>query len=384
MSNSWRPSPPLPQMESFEDGNFDVGDVRGFGPPEGYGAGGSPFLPAGNEGAPSTSMVNPQNPLGRSHFWHESEFRLNERGSEDQYRFPPEHQGGWNSNHPSAAPNSEFPAYYSSVYQQQHQQHQQMQQHQLNQAATGYHHLDQTLHQLQQTDNTDALCFNALYNQVGAKHKAYADHQGNHAIEGNIMSHFAKYAPAAQKRAPKQRLRWTPDLHANFVSAVDTLGGPKMATPKAILKEMGVPGMTVYHVKSHLQKFRMHTKQREREETKSKSKASASSKAPVFEMKEEVAVKLQDKAGESSTKLGGGIEPLKPGSQTISSALLKGHLESQGGKNSEMHLRLQEQLKLQQQLQHSIEEHGKYLSSLISEQETNEIASRKVKEEEEG
>ena len=178
---------------------------------------------------------------------------------------------------------------------------------------------------------------------------------------------------------PRQRR-----MHANFVSAVDTLGGPKMATPKAILKEMGVPGMTVYHVKSHLQKFRMHTKQREREETKSKSKASASSKAPVFEMKEEVAVKLQDKAGESSTKLGGGIEPLKPGSQTISSALLKGHLESQGGKNSEMHLRLQEQLKLQQQLQHSIEEHGKYLSSLISEQETNEIASRKVKEEEEG
>merc|ERR1711924_569934 len=51
------------------------------------------------------------------------------------------------------------------------------------------------------------------------------------------------------------------DLHANFVSAVETLGGPKKATPKAILREMGVAGMTVYHVKSHLQKFRMHTKQ---------------------------------------------------------------------------------------------------------------------------
>ncbi|KAG1358866.1 myb family transcription factor PHL5-like [Cocos nucifera] len=48
----------------------------------------------------------------------------------------------------------------------------------------------------------------------------------------------------------KSRMRWTQELHESFVQAVNNLGE---ATPKSIQIEMGVPGLTIYHIKSHLQ-----------------------------------------------------------------------------------------------------------------------------------
>ncbi|PIA32728.1 hypothetical protein AQUCO_04400135v1 [Aquilegia coerulea] len=57
----------------------------------------------------------------------------------------------------------------------------------------------------------------------------------------------------------KPRLRWTNDLHRRFVDAVMQLGGPKHAKPKALWRIMGVKGLTLYHLKSHLQKYRLST-----------------------------------------------------------------------------------------------------------------------------
>nr|XP_017221454.1 PREDICTED: transcription repressor KAN1-like [Daucus carota subsp. sativus] len=58
----------------------------------------------------------------------------------------------------------------------------------------------------------------------------------------------------------KPRLNWTPELHAEFLSAISQLGGVSNATPKAILKKMNVRELTTEHIKSHLQRVRIYMK----------------------------------------------------------------------------------------------------------------------------
>lgn len=58
----------------------------------------------------------------------------------------------------------------------------------------------------------------------------------------------------------KQRRNWSPELHKRFLHALQQLGGPHAATPKQIRELMKVDGLTNDEVKSHLQKFRLHTR----------------------------------------------------------------------------------------------------------------------------
>ncbi|CAH8389087.1 unnamed protein product [Eruca vesicaria subsp. sativa] len=58
----------------------------------------------------------------------------------------------------------------------------------------------------------------------------------------------------------KQRRCWSSQLHRRFLNALQHLGGPHVATPKQIRELMKVDGLTNDEVKSHLQKYRLHTR----------------------------------------------------------------------------------------------------------------------------
>ncbi|PKA50711.1 Myb family transcription factor APL [Apostasia shenzhenica] len=71
------------------------------------------------------------------------------------------------------------------------------------------------------------------------------------------MSNQAKLHDLVVSVDARLRLRWTQQLHQRFVDAVTQLGGIEKATPKSVMQVMGVPGLTLYHLKSHLQKYRL-------------------------------------------------------------------------------------------------------------------------------
>ncbi|KAG5532502.1 hypothetical protein RHGRI_026951 [Rhododendron griersonianum] len=58
----------------------------------------------------------------------------------------------------------------------------------------------------------------------------------------------------------KARRCWSPELHRRFLNALQQLGGSHVATPKQIRELMKVDGLTNDEVKSHLQKYRLHTR----------------------------------------------------------------------------------------------------------------------------
>uniref|UniRef100_A0A5B6ZT28 HTH myb-type domain-containing protein n=2 Tax=Davidia involucrata TaxID=16924 RepID=A0A5B6ZT28_DAVIN len=134
--------------------------------------------------------------------------------------------------------------------------------------------------------------------------------------------------------ASKQRLRWTHELHDRFVDAVSQLGGPDRATPKGVLRVMGVQGLTIYHVKSHLQKYRL-----------AKYLPESSSDGKKVDKKD---------SGDMLSSLDG-----SSGMQITEALKLQ----------MEVQKRLHEQLEVQRQLQLRIEAQGKYLKKIIEEQQ---------------
>ncbi|XP_073041405.1 transcription factor HHO2-like [Primulina eburnea] len=63
-----------------------------------------------------------------------------------------------------------------------------------------------------------------------------------------------------QQMTRKQRRCWSPELHRRFIDALQQLGGAQAATPKQIREFMQVDGLSNDEVKSHLQKYRLHTR----------------------------------------------------------------------------------------------------------------------------
>ncbi|XP_075104121.1 uncharacterized protein LOC107809695 isoform X2 [Nicotiana tabacum] len=70
----------------------------------------------------------------------------------------------------------------------------------------------------------------------------------------SLTSHNSASSGVSNKHS-KTRIRWSEDLHERFLECVNRLGGAD-TTPKQILNLMDLEGLTLDHVKSHLQKYR--------------------------------------------------------------------------------------------------------------------------------
>ncbi|PKA65599.1 Myb family transcription factor APL [Apostasia shenzhenica] len=138
----------------------------------------------------------------------------------------------------------------------------------------------------------------------------------------------------------KPRLKWTPELHERFIDAVNQLGGAEKATPKTIMRVMGIPGLTLYHLKSHLQKYRLSRNLQAQANggtaKNAVSPAVASNRAPE---------------GTGLNIPTHGIEAIQ-----ISDAIQM---------QIEVQRRLHEQLEVQRRLQMQMESQGKYLNSVL-------------------
>ncbi|KAK9151707.1 hypothetical protein Syun_010016 [Stephania yunnanensis] len=83
-------------------------------------------------------------------------------------------------------------------------------------------------------------------------------------------------------RSKTPRLRWTPDLHDHFLHAIHQLGGEDKATPKQVWEAMDIKGLTLSHVKSHLQMYRsMKHEQMMQEEVRAGNRNNNSSSQPA-------------------------------------------------------------------------------------------------------
>ncbi|XP_012071151.1 protein PHR1-LIKE 3 isoform X2 [Jatropha curcas] len=143
---------------------------------------------------------------------------------------------------------------------------------------------------------------------------------------------------------PKPRLRWTAELHERFVDAVTQLGGPDKATPKTIMRTMGVKGLTLYHLKSHLQKYRLGRQSCKESNDNSKDVGIAASVA-----------ESQDTGSSTSTSSRMMAQDLNDGYQVTEALRVQ----------MEVQRRLHEQLEVQRRLQLRIEAQGKYLQSIL-------------------
>ncbi|TKY67066.1 Myb family transcription factor APL [Spatholobus suberectus] len=145
----------------------------------------------------------------------------------------------------------------------------------------------------------------------------------------------------------KPRLKWTPDLHARFIESVQRLGGADKATPKTVMKLMGIPGLTLYHLKSHLQKYRL-SKSLHGQSNSATHKITINPGAATDE-------RLRENNGTHMNNLN--LAPQSNNKDLHISEALQMQIEVQR--------RLNEQLEVQRLLQLRIEAQGKYLQAVL-------------------
>ncbi|PRQ29172.1 putative transcription factor MYB-HB-like family [Rosa chinensis] len=142
------------------------------------------------------------------------------------------------------------------------------------------------------SDNSDNDISNANVNLADNELSTVRNDECRALAQGNINSNAAtisnssrvKVRPYVRSKLP--RLRWTPQLHLSFLHALELLGGHESkfadlkdnvtsllhgfsaltlliggytytgATPKLVLQLMNVRGLSISHVKSHLQMYR--------------------------------------------------------------------------------------------------------------------------------